>query len=159
MSWATRVALAAGLLLPTGIPPAAAEDATSLGEPLGQPVTNSAEITSRMAGNTLSGVLKETGESWTEFYCDSGRSLYEFGGINLGKWWTKDGKVCFAYEYNDYQLPRCFDMFDRSDGSLAFSGTDDAGRPLTFLSRPPVPGDPYHLEERALHGCALEPSV
>jgi hypothetical protein len=30
---------------------------------------------------------------------------------------------------------------------------------MTFLSRPPVPGDPLHLEERAANGCALEPSV
>ena len=127
--------------------------------PLGDPITNHAEITSRMAGNTLSGVLKETGERWAEFYCDSGRSLYEYGGIHLGKWWTKDGRVCFAYEYNDYQLPRCFDMFGREDGALAFSGTDDFGAPMTFLSGPPVPGDPFHLEERAIHGCALEPSV
>ncbi len=149
-----RAAAVAALLMLVAMP-ATAEDAP----PLGEPITSSAEITSRMAGNTLSGVLKETGESWTEFYCDSGRSLYEFGGINLGKWWTKDGKVCFAYEYNDYQQPRCFDMFGKSDGSLAFSGTDDAGGPLTFLSGPPVPGDPHHLEERALHGCALEPSV
>ncbi|GAB2174790.1 hypothetical protein [Dongia sp. agr-C8] len=153
MPRATRAAAVAALLLIAL--PAAADDA----QPLGEPITSPAEITSRMAGNTLSGVLKETGESWAEFYCDTGRSLYEFGGINLGKWWTQGGKVCFAYEYNDYQLPRCFDMFGRSDGALAFSGTDDAGRPLTFLSGPPEPGDPHHLEERALHGCALEPSV
>jgi hypothetical protein len=112
-----------------------------------------------MAGNTLSGVLKETGEDWVEYYCDTGRSLYEFGGINLGKWWTENGGVCFAYEYNDYHFPRCFEMFGKPDGSLAFLGRDDAGQPMTFLSGPPVPGDPFHLEERAVHGCALEPSV
>ncbi len=81
------------------------------------------------------------------------------GGINLGKWWVQNGKVCFAYEYNDYKLPRCFTMFGKPDGSLAFLGQDDVGQPMTFLSSPPVPGDPFHLEERAVHGCAVEPSV
>ena len=149
-----RAAFAA-LLLVICAPLAAADEPPALG----QPITDPAEITGHMAGNTLSGVLLETGEGWTEFYCDSGRSLYEFGVIALGKWWVADNKVCFAYEYNDYRLPRCFDMFGKPDGSLAFRGQDDAGQPMTFLSRPPVHGDPYHLEERALHGCALEPSV
>jgi hypothetical protein len=126
---------------------------------LGTPITDPAEIVGHMAGNTLSGIVKETGARWAEFYCDSGRSLYEFGDIALGKWWTKDGKVCFAYEYNDYQWPRCFDMYGKPDGSLAFFAYDDAGLPMTFISKPPVPGDPLHLEERAFNGCALEPSV
>jgi len=155
MTRAARAAIVVALLLFVGIPSASADDTAALGEPITDPV----EITRHMAGNTLSGVLKETGESWAEFYCDTGRSLYEFGGINLGKWWTEGSKVCFAYEYNDYRLPRCFDMFGKPDGSLAFSGIDDSGRPLTFLSGPAVPGDPFHLEERAVHGCALEPSV
>lgn len=150
-----RSAFLAAFVLCTGSFSAGAEDAVSLG----QPITDPAEITAEMAGNTLSGVLKETGESWVEFYCDSGRSLYEFGGINLGKWWSEDGKVCFAYEYNDYRFPRCFEMFGKADGSLAFLGRDDSGQPMTFLSGPPVPGDPFHLEQRAVHGCALEPSV
>ncbi len=101
-------------------------------------------------------MLQETGEPWTEFYCDSGRSLYEFGGINLGKWWTEDGKVCFAYEYNDYRLPRCFDMFGKADGSLAFLG-HRRWRPADDLprARPPVHRrSDCHLEERAVHGCA-----
>ena len=155
MGRAVLGAIVAALILFIATPPAAADEPPALGEP----ITDPAEITAHMAGNTLSGVLKETGETWVEFYCDSGRSLYEFGGINLGKWWTEDGKVCFAYEYNDYKLPRCFDMFGKPDGSLAFLGQDDVGQPMTFLSSPPVPGDPFHLEERAVHGCALEPSV
>jgi hypothetical protein len=133
---------------------AAADDVASLG----QPITDPAEITHHMAGNTLTGVLKETGEHWAEYYCDTGRSLYAFGGINLGKWWTESGRVCFSYEYNDYQDPICFDMYGKPDGSLAFF-TRDRGGTMTFVSEPPVPGDPFHLEERALHGCALEPSV
>ena len=155
MTRVTRAAIVVALLLFVGVRSASADDSAALGEPITDPV----EITRHMAGNTLSGVLKETGETWVEFYCDTGRSLYEFGGINLGKWWTEGSKVCFAYEYNDYRLPRCFDMFGKPDGSLAFSGIDDSGRPLTFLSGPAVPGDPFHLEERAVHGCALEPSV
>jgi hypothetical protein len=155
MTRAARAAIVVALLLFVGIQSASADDTAALGKPITDPV----EITRHMAGNTLSGVLKETGETWAEFYCDTGRSLYAFGGINFGKWWTEGSKVCFAYEYNDYRLPRCFDMFGKPDGSLAFSGIDDSGRPLTFLSGPPVPGDPYHLEERAVHGCALEPSV
>jgi hypothetical protein len=155
MSRPTLVSIVAALPFLIGMPLARADEAG----PLGAPITDPTEITRHMAGNTLSGVLKETGENWVEFYCDTGRSLYEFGGINLGKWWTENGKVCFAYEYNDYQLPRCFEMFAKPDGSLAFSGTDDAGGSLTFLSGPPVHGDPFHLEERAVHGCALEPSV
>lgn len=155
MARAMLPAIVAALLLSTGMRGATADEAPSLG----QPITDPADITAHMAGNTLSGVLKETGEGWVEFYCDSGRSLYEFGGINLGKWWTENGQVCFAYEYNDYQFPRCFAMFGRPDGALAFLGHDDAGEPMTFLSGPPVPGDPFHLEERAVHGCALEPSV
>src|SRR5690242_4493434 len=135
MMRATLASITVALLLLIGMPVATADDAPSLGQPITDPV----EITRHMAGNTLSGVLKETGENWVEFYCDTGRSLYEFGGINLGKWWTEGGAVCFAYEYNDYQLPRCFKMFAKPDGSLAFSGTDDAGGPLTFLSGPPVP--------------------
>jgi hypothetical protein len=145
----------AAFLLFIGSRCATADEASSLG----QPITDPAEITAHMAGNTLSGVLKETGEDWVEFYCDTGRSLYEFGDIALGKWWTEAGKVGFAYEYNDYRFPRCFEMFGRPDGSLAFLGHDDAGGPMTFLSGPPVHGDPFHLEERAVHGCALEPSV
>jgi hypothetical protein len=145
---------AAFVLLLIGTQLARAEDPA-----LGTPITNPAEITNRMAGNTLSGILKETGMSWAEYYCDSGRSLYEFGDIALGKWWTEGGKVCFAYEYNAYQLPRCFDMYGKPDGSLAFFTYDDAGQPMTFISKPPVPGDPLHLEERAVNGCALEPSV
>jgi hypothetical protein len=148
-------AIGAVFVLVIGTQLAAADDAQALG----QPITDPAEITAQMAGNTLSGVLKETGETWVEFYCDTGRSLYEFGGINLGKWWTADGKVCFAYEYNDYRQPRCFAMFGKADGSLTFIGHDDSGQPMTFISGPPVPGDPFHLEERAVHGCALEPSV
>jgi hypothetical protein len=148
-------ATVAALVFLIGTALAAADDAPSLG----QPITDPTEITAHMAGNTLSGVLKETGETWVEFYCDTGRSLYQFGDIALGKWWVEDGKVCFAYEYNDYQLPRCFAMFGKPDGSLAFLGRDDAGQPMTFISGPPVPGDPTHLEERAVHGCALEPSV
>jgi hypothetical protein len=155
MTRAILAPLAVALLLLVGGPIATADDAPSLGRPITDPV----EITRHMAGNTLSGVLEETGENWAEFYCDTGRSLYAFGGINLGKWWIADGKVCFAYEYNDYRLPRCFDMFGKPDGSLSFRGIDDAGQPMTFLSGPPVPGDPFHLEQRAVHGCALEPSV
>jgi hypothetical protein len=148
-------AIVAVFALLIGTQLAAADDAP----PPAQPITDPAQITAQLAGNTLSGVLKETGETWVEFYCDTGRSLYEFGGINLGKWWTADGKVCFAYEYNDYQLPRCFAMYGKSDGSLIFIGQDDSGQPMTFISGPPVPGDPFNLEERAVHGCALEPSV
>jgi hypothetical protein len=133
---------------------AAAEDTASLG----QPITDPAEITRHMAGNTLSGVLKETGERWAEYYCDTGRSLYAFGGVNLGKWWTKGGRVCFSYEYNDYEDPICFDMYGKPDGSFAFF-TRDRGDPMTFVSAPPIHGDPFHLEQRAVHGCALEPSV
>jgi hypothetical protein len=155
MMRAALSAIAAVLLLFIEMPWAAADEAAALG----RPITDPEEITAHMAGNTLSGVLKETGENWVEFYCDSGRSLYEFGGINLGKWWTENGEVCFAYEYNDYHFPRCFEMYGKPDGSLAFLGRDDSGQPMTFLSSPPVPGDPFHLEERAVHGCALEPSV
>jgi hypothetical protein len=155
VSRAVRRVLIAACILCIGTGLAAAADSPSLG----LPITDPGAITAQMAGNTLSGVLKETGETWVEFYCDTGRSLYQFGGINLGKWWTADGKVCFAYEYNDYRFPRCFEMFGKPDGSLAFLGHDDSGQAMTFLSSPPVPGDPFHLEERAVHGCALEPSV
>lgn len=155
MGPATFRACVVAFVLFIGAGLAAADDSPSLG----QRITDPAEITAHMAGNTLSGILKETGESWVEFYCDTGRSLYEFGGINLGKWWTADGKVCFAYEYNEYRFPRCFEMFSKADGALTFLGRDDSGQPMTFLSAPPVPGDPFHLEERAVHGCALEPSV
>jgi hypothetical protein len=148
-------AIVAALLLLIGAQSAQAEDPA----PLGEPITDPTEITSRMAGNTLSGVLLETGDLWTEYYCDTGRSLYEFGAIARGKWWVEAGKVCFAYEYNDYQRPGCFVMYAKADGYLVFYGRDDAGAPETFLSRPPVHGDPLHLEERAMHGCALEPSV
>ena len=134
---------------------AAADDPASLG----QPITDPTEIVSHMAGNTLHGVLKETGTPWAEYYCDTGRSLYEFGGIARGKWWTAGGKVCFAYEYDNYQRPICFEMFGKDDGSLAFFGHDDTGQPMTFISAPPVHGDPMHLEERAVQGCTLGPSV
>ena len=150
-----RAIVACCLLWIIATPLASADESAELG----QPITDPTEIVHHMAGNTLSGVLKETGESWVEYYCDTGRSLYEFGGINLGKWWTENGKVCFTYEYDDYRRPICFDMFGKPDGSLAFFTHDDAGAPMTFVSRPPVAGDPYHLEERAVHGCALEPSV
>jgi len=153
-----RAAIAV-LLLAIGAGLARAEDAAPQGEPLGEPITDPAEITSRMAGNTLSGVLLETGTPWTEYYCDTGRSLYEFGDIARGKWWTEAGKVCFAYEYDDYQRPICFELFSKAGGYLVFLGHDDTGQAMTFLSRPPVRGDPLHLEERARHGCALEPSV
>src|SRR5690348_11263827 len=123
MTRAPRAAIVVALLVLIGMPFAKADDTAALGTP----ITDPAEITRHMAGNTLSGVLKETGEAWTEFYCDTGRSLYEFGGINLGKWWTEGSKVCFAYEYNDYQLPRCFDMFGKPDGSLSFRAIDDSG--------------------------------
>jgi hypothetical protein len=151
-------AIVALCLFPINAPVATADDSVD-DSALGQPITDAAAIVRRMAGNTLSGILKETGEAWVEYYCDTGRSLYEFGGIQLGKWWVESGKVCFAYEYNDYRDPRCFDMFGRPDGSLAFFTHDDAGQPMTFVSGPPVAGDPFHLEERAVHGCALEPSV
>ncbi len=152
---AMRCAIVAAFLLLTGFRLAGAEDA----QPLGRLITDPAEITQHMAGNTLSGVLLETGTPWTEFYCDTGRSLYEFGEIARGKWWIETGKVCFSYEYDDYKRPICFDMYSKSDGYLAFFGHDDTGQPMTFLSRPPVHGDPMRLEERAKNGCALEPSV
>lgn len=152
-------AIVAALFFLIGAQGAQAEDPAPQGESLGEPITDPAEITSRMAGNTLSGVLLETGDLWTEYYCDTGRSLYEFGDIARGKWWVEAGKVCFAYEYNDYQQPACFEMYSKAEGYLVFYGHDDAGEPETFLSRPPVHGDPMHLEERAAHGCALEPSV
>jgi hypothetical protein len=155
MSRATWRSIVAVVILVIGPLLAIADEPPSLG----QPITDPAEITNRMAGNTLSGIVMETGTPWAEFYCDTGRSLYEFGNIARGKWWTEDGKVCFAYEYDDYKRPICFKMFGKTDGSLSFVGRDDAGQPTTFLSRPPVRGDPLHLEERAVHGCALEPSV
>jgi hypothetical protein len=151
---AMRILIAACLLF-IGAEVAAAEDPA----PLGRPITDPAEITGRMAGNTLSGVLLETGMTWTEYYCDTGRSLYEFGEIARGKWWTETGKVCFSYEYDDYKRPVCFDMYSKAGGYLVFRGQDETGAPMTFLSRPPVRGDPMHLEERAKNGCALEPSV
>lgn len=155
MRRAMRRTIVAVLLFQIGTALAAADDAS----PLGQRITDPAEITGRMAGNTLSGIVRETGENWAEYYCDTGRSLYEFGGIARGKWWTASGKVCFSYEYDDYKRPVCFELFGRTDGSLAFLGRDPGGRAITFLSHPPVRGDPLHLEERAVHGCALEPSV
>jgi hypothetical protein len=148
-------AIIAALALFIGTRLAAADDVSALG----QKITDPAEITHRMAGNTLSGVLKETGDPWVEFYCDTGRTLYEFGDIFRGKWWTESGQICFSYEYDDYLRPICFDLYSKADGSLAFLGNDDTGQPMTFISGPPVPGDPFHLEQRALHGCALEPSV
>jgi len=155
MTRVTRIPVVVALLLLTGAPLARAEDPPSPGEP----ITDPAEITRRMAGNTLSGVVLETGTPWAEYYCDTGRSLYEFGDIARGKWWTEAGKVCFSYEYDDYQRPVCFEMYGKAGGYLVFYGTDDFGAPRTFLSRPPVRGDPLHLEERAVQGCALEPSV
>lgn len=150
-----RTTVAGFLLLLIATQVAWAQD----GQSLGQPITDPAEITRRMAGNTLSGVLLETGTPWAEYYCDTGRSLYEFGDIARGKWWTESGKVCFSYEYDDYKRPVCFALFGKAEGYLVFYGLDDDGSPRTFLSRPPVHGDPLHLEERAAHGCALEPSV
>jgi hypothetical protein len=155
MNRALLRATAAAFLLCIGTQRALAEVAA----PLGEPITDPAEIKSRMAGNTLSGVLLETGTPWSEYYCDTGRSLYEFSGIARGKWWTEAGKVCFSYEYDDYRRPACFEMYGKAGGYLVFYGRDDSGAPRTFLSRPPVHGDPYHLEERAVQGCALEPSV
>jgi hypothetical protein len=147
--------IVAALFLLIGAHAARAEDPV----PLGEPITDPAEITSRMAGNTLSGVLLETGTPWAEYYCDTGRSLYEFGDIARGKWWIEAGKVCFSYEYDDYQRPVCFELFGKAGGYLVFFGHDDTGQPRTFLSRPPMPGDPLNLEGRAVNGCALEPSV
>jgi hypothetical protein len=147
-------AVVALVLFLIGTASAAADDTASLGAP----ITDPAEIAHRMAGNTLKGILKETGRHWAEYYCDTGRSLYAFGGISLGKWWTENGRVCFAYEDDNYRHPICFSMYAKPDGSLTFF-TRDFGGTMTFISRPPVPGDPLHLEERAPHGCALEPSV
>src|SRR5689334_4610415 len=79
MTRATPAVIGVALFLLIGTSFAKADDTAALGHPITDPV----EITRHMAGNTLSGVLKETGESWVEFYCDTGRSLYEFGGINL----------------------------------------------------------------------------
>jgi hypothetical protein len=155
MRRAVLVPLGLALHLLFAAPVATADDAP----PPGTPITDPAEIKKRMAGNTLNGVVLETGSPWAEYYCDSGRSLYEFGDIARGKWWTEAGKVCFSYEYDDYQRPICFEMFAKEGGYLVFFGHDDDGKPLTFLSRPPVHGDPLHLEERAAHGCKLEPSV
>jgi hypothetical protein len=156
MLWAMprTLAIVFGLVI-LGTRLVAAEDASSLG----QPITDPAEITKRVTGNTLSGVLMETGAPWAEFYCDTGRTLYEFNGIARGKWWTENAKICFSYEYDDYLIPKCFDMYGKADGSLALFYYNSVGEPSTFLSGPPVPGDPLHLEERAVHGCALEPSV
>ncbi len=93
MGRAVLGAIAAALFLFIATPPAAADEPPALG----RPITDPAEITAHMAGNTLSGVLKETGENWIEFYCDTGRSIYAFGGINLCKWWVENGKCGFAY--------------------------------------------------------------
>jgi hypothetical protein len=124
-------------------------------------VTDPEKIIGLMRGNTFQGVLQETGEPWVEFYCDSGRSLYDFEErISLGKWWLDKGEVCFAYDWSKYEHVNCFQMYTKTDGSLTFAGTDtDEGLTLTFHSAPPTPGDPFHLEKRAATGCQLEPSV
>jgi len=136
--------------------PARADDSA-----LGTLITDPDKITGLMRGNTLQGVLQETGERWVEFYCDSGRSLYDFEQrISLGKWWLDKGQVCFAYDWSQYEHINCFQMYRKPDGSLTFAGKDpEEGLTLTFASAPPTPGDPFHLENRAATGCRLEPSV
>lgn len=128
---------------------------------LGMPMTDPAAITKVMSGNTLEGVYAETGETWAEYYCDSGKSLYDFrGGISLGKWWVQDAQVCFSYDWSAYQHVQCFEMFTKQDGATTFVALDNAGAPImTFRSGPPQPGDPFHMEQRAARGCQPEPSV
>jgi hypothetical protein len=151
---AAAVAVVAGLLT-SGVPARADDDA------LGTPVIDPGKITSLMRGNTLRGVLQETGQKWVEFYCDSGRSLYDFDDrISLGKWWLDQDQICFTYDWSNYEHTQCFQMYAEADGSLNMVGKDvDDGSPMTFHSDPPEPGDPAHLEKRAAYGCQLEPSV
>jgi len=139
-----------------------------LGEParaadadLGTPITTTAEIETLMTGNTLDGVFEETGEFWVEYYCESGKSLYDFRNrISLGKWWVENAQVCFSYDWSNYQHAQCFALYQRKDRALSLVAVDkDGARLMTFRSNQPVPGDPYHLEERAPHGCRPEPSV
>ncbi|HVO03515.1 MAG TPA: hypothetical protein VMT54_15015 [Candidatus Cybelea sp.] len=145
--------LAAALL---GAAPALADQGD-----IGTPVTDPAAIRNVMVGNTLGGVFEETGEAWAEYYCDTGKSLYDFRGtISLGKWWVEKSQVCFTYDWSDYQHVQCFAMYEAKDRTLNLVAQDDAGaRLMTFHSDPPLPGDPYHLEQRATHGCQPEPSV
>jgi hypothetical protein len=120
-----------------------------------------ADIGKRMTGNTFSGVYKETGEVWAEYYCDTGKSLYDFRGrISLGKWWVLNDQVCFTYDWSGYKHIQCFAMYAKPDGRLTLVGKDpESGGTMTFQSDAPRAGDPYHMEERAAHGCFPEPSV
>lgn len=133
---------------------ARAEDAGTL-------VTTDEAITKLLRGNTLQGTLEQTGEPWAEFYCDTGKSLYDFEeNIALGKWWIAHDQVCFSYDWSHYQHVQCFDLYAEPDGGLTFMAKGDSDTPaLTFHSGPPVAGDPNHLEQRAAHGCRPEPSV
>jgi hypothetical protein len=128
---------------------------------LGIPVTDPDKIASLMRGNTFQGVLQETGEPWVEFYCDTGRSLYDFQKrISLGKWWLDKGQVCFAYDWSNYEQSACFQLYVETDGSLNLVTKSKVdGSTNTFHSAPPEPGDRFQLEKRAAYGCQLEPSV
>ena len=149
-----RYLLALALLWPA--PVRAADDGD-----LGAVVSDPAQIRALMVGNTLGGTYEETGESWAEYYCDSGKSLYDFRGeIFLGKWWLEGSAVCFSYAWSNYQHAQCFAVMQRADRALALVAEDGSGvRVMTFRSDPPLPGDPDHLEQRATHGCRPEPSV
>jgi hypothetical protein len=127
----------------------------------GKRVTGDTAIVSLIRGNTLQGTLDQTGERWTEFYCDTGKSLYDFEQtIFLGKWWIEHDQVCFSYDWSDYQHVNCFDLYAQTDGSLIFDAkADDDSPAMTFRSGPPIAGDPNHLEQHASHGCRPEPSV
>ena len=122
--------------------------------------TSDSAIIKLLRGNTLQGTLEQTGAPWAEFYCDTGKSLYDFEQIiALGKWWVEHDQVCFAYDWSDYRRVNCFNLYAKPDGSLTFDGKGEGDVPvLTFRSGPPVPGDPNHLAQRAARGCLPEPS-
>jgi hypothetical protein len=128
---------------------------------LGTAITDPAQIRALMTGNTLGGVFEQTGEPWAEYYCDTGKSLYDFHNrISLGKWWVERQQVCFTYDWSQYQHVQCFAMFERKDRGLSLVAQDvDTGEIMTFSSQPPIAGDPYHLEQRAVQGCRPQPSV
>ena len=140
---------------------AAASIGTAEADDADAPISDPQKITTLMRGNTFHGVFIETGEPWVEFYCDSGRSLYDYKGrISLGKWWLDQSQICFSYDWSKYQHVQCFQMYAELDGSLDLIGISTYdGSLMTFHSAPPEAGDPFKLEKRAAYGCQLEPSV
>ncbi|HVO03516.1 MAG TPA: hypothetical protein VMT54_15020 [Candidatus Cybelea sp.] len=128
---------------------------------LGAPVTGADALTKLVTGNTVGGTVDGYGDTWAEFFCSTGRTIYAQGDhLDRGKWWVAHGELCFSYDDTDYQEVMCFDTYAKPDGRLAFvSRTPDGHRDLVFRSDPPVHGDRFRLNERTSDGCHANPSA